>query len=185
MNKSLIIILLLIIGVFIYSEYFKPGDQPEVTIKAETRMDSSLANNVLTEPNYVLSVTLNTKKYYSNLSFNVNSDGLIFQPQSFKYFTLNKKRVFEFTISAKDEYKKGSIVEYSVSVIDNNKPNSIVTKDFEYEVGKVNLVDMIKSYFWAIMLLFLLVIILTLAYILDKKKFGEIVDLVKMLISIR
>jgi hypothetical protein len=108
----------------------------------------------------------------TNLSFNVTSKGLNFEPlQPIDYFDLTKKRVFKFKISVKNTYKEGSIVDYSASVIDNGNHNTIIDKNFEYEVGKVRFWDKVRSIFWAFIFL-----IIT-ALILGRKKLGQALEL--------
>lgn len=191
MNKLVILLLLIIFSIVGY-QYFHTEEQhgPEVKISASTEMESSLWDNVLTKTyptDNVLSVTLTPKKDYSNLSLNVISSGLNFVPnQPINYFSLTKKRVFEFKISVNDEYKKGSEVDYWVSVSDNNEPNSILTESFVYVVGKIKLSDWIRGNFWAIIMVIVLFVILVLAYTLDGKKLGPILsDIVSKLISMR
>lgn len=176
-----ILILLLIVGIlYIGYEYFLPEGEhgPEVEISAHTEMRSSLFDNALTKQystNNLLIIALTPKKEYANLSINLTSKGLDFNSlQPTNYFDLPKERVFEFEISVKKDYKKGSKVDYWISIIDNNKLNSNTTKSFEYEVGKVDSFDSLKSNIWAIIMLIFIVIILALAYTLDKRRFGQL-----------
>lgn len=160
MKKIIIGTILLILIIVAYIQIQKP----EIEIIAKTEMESSLNNNILTQPyltDNVLRITLIPKKDYSNLSLNITSDGLNFEPlQPINYFDLIKKRSFNIKIFVRNEYKEGSVVDYSVKVYDNNKQEVITTKSFEYEVGKVKLWDKIRSVFWGFMALVILALIL-------------------------
>ncbi len=179
-----ILILLLIVGVlYVGYEYFKPEEHgPEVEISASTEMESGLWDNILTKPyltDNVLFVRLNPKKNYTNLSLKATSSGLDFVSNPpVNYFALTKKHVFKIKIIVKPEYKEGSKVDYGVSVIDNSQSDSITTRSYEYEVGKVNPIDYLKSIFWAfamivILVMFLLILAISLILVSGNKKMGQ------------
>lgn len=169
--KKIIIGSILLILIIAYIQIQKP----EIEISAKTEMESSLKNNILTEPyltDNALFITLTPKKEYSNLSLNITSDGLNFEPlQPINYFDLIKKRTFKFKIFVRNEYKEGSVVDYSVNIVDNGKQDVITTKNFEYEVGKVKFWDKIKSVFWGFMALVIIVLIL------GRKKLGQVLEI--------
>lgn len=171
MKKLIIVSVILLILVISYIQYQKS----EIDISVKTDMESSLQDNFLTKQylsDNTLSVTLTPHKEYTNLSLNVTSKGLNFEPlQPIDYFDLTKKRVFKFKISVNNVYKEGSIVDYSASVIDNGNHNTIIDKNFEYEVGKVRFWDKVMSIFWAFIFL-----IIT-ALILGRKKLGQALEL--------